>query len=126
MQVGLQWIDQKAPELIALAQAIWEYAEVGLKEERSARAQAAVLEQEGFDVRLGMAGMPSALVASFGEGKPSIGFLGEYDALPGLSQRASPYQDPVCEGGPGHGCGAQARDGGWAAYGHRALLRLPG
>lgn len=105
MQTGLGWIEQKEPELIALADAIWEYAEVGLQEIRSAKAQAVFLEKEGFSVRLGVAGMPSALVASFGDGKPAIGYLGEYDALPGLSQKAVPYREPVQEDGAGHGCG---------------------
>lgn len=105
METGLRWIRENTPRLVGLAQAIWEYAEVSLKEERSAAAQASFLEEEGFTVRQGVAGMPTALVASFGEGRPVIGFLGEYDALPGLSQKAVPYQEPVQAGAPGHGCG---------------------
>jgi aminobenzoyl-glutamate utilization protein B len=105
MQVGFRWIEEHAPELIALSQAIWGYAELGLQETRSAAAQATFLEREGFQVQLGVAGLPTALVASFGEGKPIIGYLGEYDALGGLAQKAVPYQDTV-EGAPtGHGCG---------------------
>ena len=105
MQTGLRWIDQKTPELIALAQAIWEYAEIAFKERRSAAAQAAFLDKEGFNVRLGVAGMPTALVASFGDGKPVIGYLGEYDALIGMSQQVVAHHEPVEEGSPGHGCG---------------------
>lgn len=105
MKYGLQWIDENTPDLAALSQTIWEYAEVSLKEVRSAAAQAAYLEREGFSVQTGMAGMPSALVASFGEGKPVIGYLGEYDALPGVSQKAMSHQEALIVGGPGHGCG---------------------
>ena len=105
MHTGLRWIEDNTPGLVALAQAIWEYAELGLKEERSAAAQAEYLRKEGFDVQLGVAGMPTALVASWGQGKPAIGYLGEYDALPGLSQKAVARQEPVQEGGSGHGCG---------------------
>lgn len=71
MQTGMQWIEDKAPDLISLADAIWQYAEVGLKELRSAASQAAFLEAEGFSVKMGVAGMPSALVASFGGGSRS-------------------------------------------------------
>ena len=105
MHTGLAWIDDNTPQLIALAQEIWEYAEVGLVERRSAAAQADYLSGEGFRVQLGVAGMPTALVASFGQGKPVIGYLGEYDALAGVSQKAVPYRDPLHEGAPGHGCG---------------------
>ena len=105
MKTGLQWIEECTPDLVALSQAIWEYAEVSLKEHRSAAAQAAFLEKEGFSVKVGLAGMPSALMASFGEGKPVIGYLGEYDALPGVSQKPVSHQEALVPGGPGHGCG---------------------
>ncbi len=102
---GLSWIDDNTPDLIALSDDIWGYAELGLQETRSVAAQAAYLQKQGFRVKLGVAAMPSALVAKYGAGKPIIGFLGEYDALMGLSQKASPHKDPLHEGGPGHGCG---------------------
>ncbi len=105
MQIGLGWIEDHTPHLAALAQAIWEYPEVSLREERASAAQAAALEEEGFTVRRGLAGMPTALVASWGEGKPAIGYLGEYDALPGLSQQAAPSRQPVLGHDAGHGCG---------------------
>jgi aminobenzoyl-glutamate utilization protein B len=105
MQTGLQWIEQNTTELAALAQAIWEYAELGLKEEKSAAAQAAFLRKEGFNVQVGVAGMKTGLVASFGEGHPAVGFLGEFDALAGLSQKPIAHKEPVHEGAPGHGCG---------------------
>src|SRR5262249_25322922 len=58
-----------------------------------------------FKVERGVAGMPTAFVASYGEGKPVIGILGEYDALPGISQKAQPTKEPAVAGAPGHGCG---------------------
>ena len=105
MQTGLTWIDKNTPDLIALAQAIWGYAELGFYETRSANDQAAFLKKEGFSVRLGVGGMKTGLVAEFGQGKPVIGYLGEFDALVGLSQKVSPHQDPLQAGAPGHGCG---------------------
>ena len=105
MRTGLSWIDEKSSELIALSKTIWEYAEVGLREERSSAALAGYLEKEGFSIDRWVGNMPTAFVASFGDGKPVIGFLGEYDALPGLSQKAVPNREELVPGGPGHGCG---------------------
>jgi aminobenzoyl-glutamate utilization protein B len=102
---GLFWIDEKTSELVALAKEIWNYAEVGLREEKSAAALVAYLKKEGFSVRTGIGHMPTAFVASFGEGKPILGFLGEYDRLAGLSQKTLPTREEVVPGGPGHGCG---------------------
>jgi len=101
----IQWIEQKSDDLIALSDQIWEYAEVGLQEVRSAKIQQEFLQAEGFEIKSGVAGMPSAFVASWGSGSPVIGFLGEYDALPGLSQKVSPVKEPLRRGEPGHGCG---------------------
>ena len=89
MHTGLRWIEDNTAGLVALAQAIWEYAELGLKEERSAAAQAEYLRKEDFDVQVGVAGMPTALVASWGQGKPAIGYLGEYAALNAPSYASS-------------------------------------
>jgi len=105
MEKGLQWIDQKTSELCALSKTIWDYTEVGLREERSAAALVAYLEKEGFSVRTGVGNMPTAFVASFGDGQPILGFLGEYDSLAGLSQKTIPTREEVLPGGPGHGCG---------------------
>jgi aminobenzoyl-glutamate utilization protein B len=105
MKTGLAWIDDNGGALIALAQEIWGYAEIAFQETRSASAQAAFLQKEGFAVQLGVADMPSGLVASFGDGKPIIGFLGEFDALIGMSQKVAVLHDPLQEGAPGHGCG---------------------
>jgi len=91
--------------LIGLSDSIWDYAELGLMEERSSKLLADELESHGFNMDRGVAGMPTAFVASWGMGKPVIAFLGEFDALPGISQRKVPYREPLKEGAPGHGCG---------------------
>lgn len=98
-------IDARRAELAALAKQIWGYAELGYQEEKSAAALRARLTKAGFRVERGVAGMPTAFVASYGQGRPVIGFMAEYDALPGLSQEAVPERKPVAEGEPGHGCG---------------------
>ena len=63
------------------------------------------LEADGFTIEWGIGQMPTAFVATWGEGRPIIGFLGEYDALPGLSQKMGTSKEPIEAGGPGHGCG---------------------
>ena len=98
-------IDSQRARLTALSDEIWAYAEIALMETRSAKALADYAEQQGFAVQRGVAGLPTAFVASFGKGRPIIGVLGEYDALPRLSQSASPARAPLSDGAPGHGCG---------------------
>lgn len=88
-----------------LARRIWGFAEVGYQEVQSSALLAAELEGAGFTVRRGVAGIPTAFVAEFGNGKPVIAILGEFDALPGLSQDASPLQRAIVAGAAGHGCG---------------------
>jgi aminobenzoyl-glutamate utilization protein B len=89
-----------------ISDAIWSYAELGLQEYKSSKLLADTLEKEGFRVERGLAGMPTCFVATYGRGKPVIGFLGEFDALPTLSQKGRvPRKDPLVEGAPGHGCG---------------------
>ena len=104
-QKALEWINANEARIIEIADAIWDFAEVGLKEFKSSALLADELEQAGFEVQRGVAGMPTAFVATYGSGKPVLGIMGEYDALPGLSQRAVPHREPVQEGAPGHGCG---------------------
>ncbi|MFW9878356.1 MAG: amidohydrolase, partial [Candidatus Thorarchaeota archaeon] len=84
---------------------IWEYAELGFYEYKSSELLAKTLKENGFNVDLGVAAMPTAFVATYGSGKPVIAVLGEFDALPGLSQAAEPIRKPLKEGAPGHGCG---------------------
>jgi aminobenzoyl-glutamate utilization protein B len=98
-------IARRQADLIGLSDRIWAYAETALAETRSAAALADYAEAQGLTVRRGVAGMPTAFVASYGEGRPILGILGEYDALPGLSQKATPVQEPLQPGAPGHGCG---------------------
>jgi aminobenzoyl-glutamate utilization protein B len=89
-----------------ISDAIWNFAELGMQEFKSSAILIKTLEEEGFKVEKGVAGIPTCFVATWGTGKPVIGILGEYDALPGLSQKAlSPVQIPVFDGAPGHGCG---------------------
>lgn len=101
----LKLVDQNSQLLIEVSDALWEYAEIALLEYKSSKTLIKVLEKEGFDVEREVAGMPTAFVASYGSGKPIIGILAEYDALPGLSQDNTPYKKVRIEGGAGHGCG---------------------
>lgn len=102
---ALRWIQEHARELRHLCDQVWDYSEVSLQEHQSAELLAGYLEKQGFQIERGVAGMPTAFVATYGVGKPVVGLLGEYDALPGLSQAKSPTRAPLTEGGPGHGCG---------------------
>jgi len=89
-----------------IANKIWGYAELGLQEFKSSALLIETLEKEGFKVERNIAGMPTCFIATWGEGKPVIGVLGEFDALPMLSQKGRvPHQDPIIKGAPGHGCG---------------------
>ncbi len=98
-------IEKRKAQLIKLSDQIWTYAETALREHKSSKALADYAEQQGLKVERGIAGMPTAFIASYGEGRPVIGILGEFDALPGISQKASTVKEPVEEGAPGHGCG---------------------
>jgi len=89
-----------------IADSIWNFAELGMQEFRSSAILAKTLEKEGFKVEWGVAGMPTCFVGTWGQGEPVIGILGEFDALPMLSQKAlTPLKDPIIPGAPGHGCG---------------------
>ena len=99
------WIGGNRERLIELSDEIWEYAELGLVEERSSKLLADELERHGFTVERGVAGMPTAFVATYGKEKPAVGLMGEYDALPGISNKKVPRKEPLREGAPGHGCG---------------------
>jgi aminobenzoyl-glutamate utilization protein B len=101
---ALSYLDGNVDRLTELAVDIWKHPELGLQETHAAGLIANQLERYGFSVKRGVGQMPTAFVASWGEKKPIIGILGEYDALPGLSQRVSTTRDPVEKDGPGHGC----------------------
>ena len=98
-------LDKNFSRYTEVAKEIWDYAELGFLEDKSTAALQGLLAQEGFKIDKGVAGMPTAFVATYGSGKPVIGILAEFDALPGLSQQAQPTKSPVVEGGSGHGCG---------------------
>lgn len=89
-----------------IADQLWENPELPMQEYNSSAALIKILKANDFDVELGVAGMPTAFIASYGSGKPVIGINAEYDALPGLSQSPDSLQkEPVVQGAPGHGCG---------------------
>ncbi len=101
----IQHIDLHANEYGEVAQQIWEFAELGYQEEKSSSLLQSTLIDAGFRIAPGIAGMPTAFMAESGSGEPVITILGEFDALPGLSQVAAPEQKAIVEGAPGHACG---------------------
>lgn len=101
----LNSLEQKSSALISVSDKIWEAAEVAFREEKSAEYLIQYAEENGLKVEKGLAGMPTAFTATYGEGKPVIGIIGEFDALPGLSQTSVPYRNELVAGGAGHGCG---------------------
>ena len=101
----LSHIKDNDEELRYIAKDIWDHPQVALQEEYASRLLAQKLEADGFSISWGAGGMPTAFIAEWGEGRPVIGFLGEYDALPGLSQALASEKTPIEAGGPGHGCG---------------------
>ena len=101
----LNSIEKKSDELITMSDNIWHAAEVAFREEKSAEYLINYAKQNGFDVDSDLAGMPTAFTATYGEGSPVIGIIGEFDALPGLSQTTVPYKNELTKGGAGHGCG---------------------
>lgn len=98
-------IDARGDQYAATAKKIWEYAEVGFQEKQSSALLQQVLKDAGFTVQENVAGMPTAFVASYGSGKPVIGILGEFDALPGVAQEAVPELKPIPGQVAGHACG---------------------
>lgn len=98
-------IDANYDQYTQIASKIWEYAEVGYQETKSSALLQETLSQAGFKIEKGVAGMPTAFVASYGSGKPVVGILGEYDALPGVSQDAVPEIKKVDGRPAGHACG---------------------
>ena len=100
------YLEQTRAQWEALAQRIWETPEVALQEKKSSAAIAEVLQKEGFQVKWGSGGQPTAFIATAGSGSPAIGYVAEYDALPELSQAAGKTKkEPVVENGAGHACG---------------------
>lgn len=122
-------IDNKRDIILHVADRIWEFAELSLQEYKSCALYCDVLEKEGFHVERGIAGIETAFSARFGQGKPVIGILAEYDALSGLSQKAGAVgRRELVEGGNGHGCGHNLLGAGAlaAAIGIKAWLEQTG
>ncbi len=101
----LATLDVGAAHYAQVAKQIWDWAEVGYMETKSSALLQAELKSAGFSVTAGIAGEPTAFIAEYGSGKPVIAILGEFDALPGLSQAVTPERSALVPGGPGHGCG---------------------
>uniref|UniRef100_A0A7C4LL20 Amidohydrolase n=1 Tax=Schlesneria paludicola TaxID=360056 RepID=A0A7C4LL20_9PLAN len=130
-QTALAVIAARTGDIQQVNRAIWSFAELGLEEYKSSALLVDRAKAAGFSVQTGVAGMPTAFIASYGSGQPIIGLLAEYDALPDLSQKASPVQEPLEPGKPGHGCGHSGLGAGalGAAIAIKEALerhRLPG
>ena len=104
-QQVIQHLDENTPSFSRMSDEIWEYPELAWEEFRASRLQADFLEKEGFAVTWDIADINTAFVAEWGAGNPVIAFIGEYDALPGLSQKNQAEKEAIVEGAPGHGCG---------------------
>lgn len=114
-----QLVDENAANFKQVSKQIWDYAELGYHEDKSSALLQGELKRAGFSVESGVADEPTAFIASYGHGKPVIGILGEFDALPGLSQKPLPQREPVVPNAPGHGCGHNLLGSG------QRLLRWP-
>ncbi|MCE2707519.1 MAG: amidohydrolase, partial [Algoriphagus sp.] len=101
----LSKLDAKADFYGDLARQIWANPELGYLETNSSQLLQKTLSDAGFKVTAGVANIPTAFVAEYGSGKPVLGIMAEFDALPGVSQEAVPFRKPVVAGGAGHACG---------------------
>jgi aminobenzoyl-glutamate utilization protein B len=101
----LAYVDQNVANYKAVSKQIWDYAELGFHETKSSALLQSQLKSAGFSIKAGVADEPTAFIASYGSGSPVIAILGEFDALPGLSQKSEPTRDPVVADAPGHACG---------------------
>jgi len=98
-------VENHKEDLISISDKIWANAEIAFQETESSKLLADYAEANGFTVERGVANIPTAFIATYGEGKPVISVLGEFDALPGISQKAQPTKEPLEAGAAGHGCG---------------------
>lgn len=134
--MGLDWFNTNFETYDKMQKQLHELAEPGYMEYKSAELIIKHLEEHGFKVERGVANIPTAFVATFGEGKPVMGVLAEYDALPGLSQDTTACFSPRIQGGYGHGCGhnligttavsAAVAVSKWLAEGHKGTIKLFG
>ena len=102
---ALQDLQARYADYRQVALSIWGFAEVGYKETKSSALLQKTLKDNGFTVQAGVADIPTAFVATYGSGKPVIGILAEFDALPGLAQQATAAKTPIAGQDAGHGCG---------------------
>src|SRR5438270_1540615 len=102
-----QAVEQTIPTIKRIANEVWQFAELSLQEVKSAQLIMDILQEHGFVITSkGTAGVPTAFIAEYGSGTPVLGFLAEYDALPGLGNEAVPYREPRKDQvSSGHGCG---------------------
>lgn len=131
-----RYLDASSGVYDSIQKKIHSLAELGYLEYESSELLAKHLEEHGFSVERGVAGIPTAFIASFGSGSPVIGLLAEYDALPGMSQDTVAFRKALVEGGSGHGCGHNLLGTGsvagavaiskWLAEGHKGTVRLFG
>lgn len=101
----LQNLEDHKGTYISIASQIWDWAELGFLEEKSSELLENTLQDAGFSLEEGVADMPTSFIASYGSGKPVIGILAEFDALPGVSQTAVPYRQERTDTKNGHACG---------------------
>lgn len=101
----MESVENHSDKLIEISDAIWANAEIAFQETKSAEVLASYAEANGFKVERGVANIPTAFTATYGSGSPVISILGEFDALPGISQKAQPTKEPLEAGAGGHGCG---------------------
>ena len=99
------WLDEHQPRFSRMADEIWDNPELQFLEFKASKLQADFLAEEGFRIEWDIGGLSTAFCAEWGEGNPIIAFAGEYDALPGLSQKDQNTPDPIEPNGAGHGCG---------------------
>lgn len=98
-------VEKHKEALIKISDSIWALAETAFNESESSRILADYAEKNGLKVTRGVADIPTAFTATYGSGSPVISILGEFDALPGISQKATPVKEPLKPGAAGHGCG---------------------
>lgn len=106
-KIAIDYLNRSFGVYNKLQKQIWSTPELGFLEENSSDALQKHLSENGFKIEKGVAGMPTAFIATYGSGTPVIGILAEFDALSGLSQDTVPYEKPIIAGGSGHGCGHQ-------------------
>jgi len=100
-----QTINKHQSQFENIAMQIWDLAEVGYQEYKSSKLLQDTLEEHGFKIQINVANIPTAFIAEYGSGKPVIAILGEFDALPGVAQSASPFKESYKDNQAGHACG---------------------